>query len=426
MPIIIDRRKNPGKKNLSNRQRFLDRFKKQIREAARKHIGKRSISDTGDQEVIISGQGTDEPRFGHKQDSGDWDYVLPGNKDYVPGDHIGKPKGGDGGGRGTKGSREGGGEDEFQFLLSYDEYLDLIFEDLELPDLIRKSEKQMTSIQKQRAGFTTAGLPSNLNIERTAIAGLSRRIALKYPKMRQIRELEAELENTDDEQRRAEIQEEIRRLRVRSNSIGFLDNVDLRFNNFVPVPKPITQAVVFCIMDVSYSMSEREKTIAKKFFLLLHLFLQRRYKKIDVVFIRHHDTSEECSEEEFFTKRESGGTVVSSAYKLTRDIIKERYKTDNWNIYVAQASDGDNVGDDGKAVEEHLSPILDQAQFMAYIEIVRDLGHLQMLASLGKQQTVLWGDLSDLQENYPHLCMKQVTSEEKVLEVFRDFFVKKD
>ena len=423
MPIIIDRRKNPGKKNLSNRQRFLDRFKKQIREAAKKHITKRSISDTGEQEISIPGIGTDEPRFGHKQDSGDWDYVLPGNKDYVPGDHIDKPKSGSGGGRGTKGARGQGGDDEFQFLLSYDEYLDLIFEDLELPDLIKKSEKQMTSVQKQRAGFTTAGLPSNLNIERTAMAGLSRRIALKYPKLKKIHELEAELENTTDEERRAEITEEIRRLRVRSNAVGFLDNVDLRFNNYVAVPKPITQAVVFCILDVSFSMGEREKTIAKKFFILLHLFLQRRYKNIDVVFVRHHETAEECNEEEFFTKRESGGRVVSTAYDLCDRIIKERYK-DNWNVYLAQASDGDNVGDDGKSVRNKLGPILKKAQFMAYVEIMRDYGAMNQLVGSLQGQSQLWGDLEDLQDEFDNLSMEKLYNESSVLEVFRSFFLK--
>ena len=140
-PIIIDRRKNPGQKNLSNRERFIERFRGRIKEAARKHIGERRISDTGDQEIILDKGGIDEPRFRHTRDDGQWDYVLPGNEKHVAGDTIDK----DGGGEesGSEASPSGDGEDEFSFYISYDEYLDMIFDDLELPD--RKSTRLNSS-----------------------------------------------------------------------------------------------------------------------------------------------------------------------------------------------------------------------------------------------------------------------------------------
>lgn len=420
-PIIIDRRSNPSKKNLSNRQRFIERFKGKIRDSAKKSIGKRSITDSGDQEVSVPID-TDEPRFSHRNDTGDWDYILPGNRDYIPGDTIDKPQGGAGGSRSKEGSKSGNNEDEFSFYLNYDEYLDIIFDDLELPELIKQSEKLITSHQLRRAGYTTSGVPTNLNVEKTAIAGLSRRIALRSPKLSRIEELEALLSTEDDEQQRLEIEEEITSLRIRANAIGFLDNVDMRYNNFVIQQKPITQAVMFCIMDVSFSMGEREKTIAKKFFMLLHLFLQRRYKNIEVVFIRHHDKAVECDEESFFTDRESGGTIVSTAYELVAKIIKDRYNVDNWNIYVAQASDGDNTSDDIDPAKEIIADIINCIQFMCYIEILTEQDNAFFL-----RVTNLWQLINNLQTAYPKkILSNQIFKEDDVVQVFRGFFSRKN
>lgn len=420
-PIIIDRRKNPKQKNLSNRQRFLERFRGKIKDAARKHINNRSISDGGNQEVNISGSGTDEPRFTHNSGNGDWEYVLPGNDEYLPGDHIPKPQGGAGGGGGKQGGKGSIGEDEFSFYLSYDEYLNLIFDDLELPDLIKASEKVILSHQMRRAGFTTAGVPSNLNIERTAIAGLSRRLALKAPKLKRIKELEEELENETDPEKRLAIEEEISLLRIRANAINFLDKPDLRYNNFVPQPHPITQAVMFCIMDVSYSMGEAEKTICKKFFLLLHLFLQRRYKNIEIVFIRHHEIAEECDEETFFTKKETGGTIVSTAYELTQNIIKDRYNPDDWNIYIAQCSDGDNYSNDNDKLGALISELMPDTQFLAYLEI--DNHPAEMIYNVNSN---LWETIEDVKAEHPQIEMHKISNDNDVLTIFRKFFMRKN
>ena len=399
----------------------MDRFRDQIKESARKHIGTRSIKDQGDQEVVIPGTGTDEPRFTHRSDNGDWDYVLPGNQDYLPGDTIDKPQSGKGSGRGTKGGKGSKGADDFSFFLSYDEYLDLIFDDLELPNLIKASEKTIQLHQMRRAGFTTAGVPSNLNVERTAIAGLGRRIALKTPKLAKIKHLEELLETEENQEEKEKIIEEIQALKIRASAISFLDRVDLRYNNFVPQPKPITQAVMFCILDVSFSMGEKEKIIAKKFFLLLHLFLKRRYKNIDVVFVRHHEEAEECDEETFFTSQESGGTMVSSAYEVVRNTINSRYPVGDWNIYVAQASDGDNYGYDHQQSQNILMDIMKGAQFMAYIEICRRpedmiFGHT----------TNLWEIIEESKTDYPQIELQKIHDEEDVVLVFRKFFSRKE
>ena len=419
--IIIDRRKNPKAKSLSNRQRFVQRAKAAIRESAKKALGDRSISDTGDAVVSVPTEGLNEPHFRTEPTIGEYDYVLPGNEQFIPGDRIEKPENEDGQGRGS-GSGEGdGGEDEFSFALTHDEFLDVIFDDLELPDLIKQSEKNAVAFVNRRAGHTNAGIPSNMNVERTAVAGISRRIALKAPKMARIRELEAELAETADEIRRVEIEDEITTLRARAMAISYLDDVDLRYNNFVKQPRPITQAVMFCVMDVSYSMGEREKIIAKKFFVLLHLFLKRRYKHLDVVFVRHHDRANECDEETFFTSREGGGTVVSSGYEMVRSIIKSRYPVEDWNIYMAQASDGDNFDHDNPNVTRLLDELLPDMQHFTYIEIA----HPYYYRGYGRgQNSNLWNTIEDLEAKHPNMSMGDIEDEKQVITVFRNLFKK--
>ena len=416
-PIIIDRRKNPGDKNLTNRQRFIERFRGKIQEEARKSIGGRSISDTSDQEITISTDGIDEPKFSHDNTSGEWDYILPGNKEYMPGDKISKPRNGNSEVQGTKGGR-GEGQDNFEFVLSYDEYLDIIFDDLALPDLIKSSQKTIQEFKMRRAGFTTSGVPTNLNVERTAIAGISRRLALRSPKYSRISELELLLESTEDDEEKKLIIQEIEELKVRANAIGFLDNVDLRYNNFTKVPAPITQAVMFCIMDVSGSMTEREKIISKKFFILLYLFLKKQYKNIEVVFIKHHERAEECDEKTFFSSRDTGGTVVSSAYQKALEIIKKRYSVNDWNIYISQASDGDNVVDDKLYSTKYLNEILKLCQFMTYLEISRQTS--MPFFSISN----LWNIMLNAKVINTNLAMEKIHAESEIIQIFRKFFAR--
>lgn len=434
--LIIDRRKNPKAKSLSNRQRFVQRAKAAIRESAKKALGDRSISDIGDAVVSVPTEGLDEPHFRTEPSIGEYDYVLPGNTQFIPGDRIEKPDDEDGQGRGS-GSGEGdGGEDDFSFALTHDEFLDVIFDDLELPDLIKQSEKNAVAFVNRRAGHTNAGIPSNLNMERTAIAGISRRIALRAPKMARIRELEEESDavraKIDEEilkgdegvahleVRLAAIEDEITTLRARALAVTYLDDVDLRYNNFVKLPRPITQAVMFCVMDVSYSMGEREKIIAKKFFVLLHLFLKRRYKHLDVVFVRHHDRATECDEETFFTSREGGGTVVSSGYEKVKEIIAARYPVADWNIYMAQASDGDNYDDDNLRVTQLLNEMLPDMQHFTYIEIAH-----QYYRSLGwgrGRSSSLWDTIESVEVHNPNMSMGDIDDEKQVITVFRNLF----
>jgi uncharacterized sporulation protein YeaH/YhbH (DUF444 family) len=435
---IIDRRKNPKGKSLGNRQRFMRRARAQIKKAVENTIKTRGITDidSGDQ-ITIPGKTLKEPGFHHTSRGGDRNYVLPGNKKYVPGDRIARPNGGDGGAGGSQASPDGEGEDEFQFALTRDEFLDVFFEDLELPDLLKKSLKQTTAFRNARAGFSVEGTPSNLNLVRTMRNSLARRIGLRRPKSDEVREIEAKitaLEETAksrpsgkltkaDEEKLHGLLADLEEAKRRMKAIPFIDPIDTRYNQFHQIPDPNTQAVMFCLMDVSGSMSEQMKELAKRFFMLLHMFLHRRYEHVDVVFIRHTSRAAEVDEETFFYSRETGGTIVSTALEEMKRVLKERYPTDQWNIYAAQASDGDNYSNDGAKCTALLAEdLLPKCQYYAYIEITDE--REAEIFSTAEGETALWKAYAPLARVNPQFALKRVTKAADIFPVFRELFAK--
>lgn len=413
--LIIDRRQEGRNKSAVNRQRFLRRYRKLIKDAVNDAVNRRSITDTerGD-EISIPEHGVSEPVFRHDA-GGRRQRVLPGNREFVTGDRIQRPGGGGGGG-GGKASNTGQGMDEFVFELSQQEFLDFMFEDLELPNLVKKQLKETDTFRYQKGGYTNVGIPARLNVLRSMRSAHARRIALSGATRRQLRALKEELEALEPgaEERRREIGLEIDRLERRLNHIPFLDDFDLKYNNLIQQPLPTSNAVMFCLMDVSGSMTQDIKDLAKRFFILLHLFLKQTYKKIDVVFLRHHTVASEVDEEEFFYSRETGGTVVSSALKLMLEIIRDRYPTADWNIYAAQASDGENWQDDSPTARDLLSDsILPLVQYFAYVEITES-----------KPQE-LWRAYGDVRERHPEsFAMKRVSGPADIFPVFHELFKK--
>jgi len=422
---IIDRRKNPGGKSSNNRQKFLKRNKEQIRKSVYDSLGKRKISGSGDEhDVTIQRKGINEPQFGHDPQSGSRDIVLPGNEEYTEGDLLEKPKGG-GGGAGHEGSPDGEGEDDFSFALSNDEFVNILFEDLELPHMIPKENRVVKKWEIARSGYTNEGNPAQLNLEKSMVNSIGRRIALQKPKLKKIRELEEELENCKNEKRRLELEEEIRVLRIRARAISFIDPVDLRYNNFTKIPKPSSQAVIFFVMDVSASMTEFHKDLAKRFFMLLNLFVSRKYKTVKCVFIRHHTKANEVDEEEFFSGKDNGGTIVSSAFELAKEIINERYSPSEWNIYFAQASDGDNWSSDNTVLKDILRKhILPVTQFFSYIQVgePRGVGMGGYYTAVGN----LISEYEELEKDNNNLIAKQLVNRNDVYPVFREIFKKRE
>lgn len=417
--LIIDRRPNGKHKGAVNRQRFLRRYRKHIKEAVSDAVNKRSITDTerGD-EISIPRKDVSEPQFRHGK-GGRQKRVLPGNKEFVTGDRIARPPGGAGGGGKGKASNTGEGMDEFVFELTQQEFLDFMFEDLELPNLVKKQLKDTEAYKLIKGGYTSDGIPARLNVVQSLRGAHARRIALSGAIRRQIKELEEERDTIEgqssSEDRTREIKIELDRLQRRLNHIPFLDDFDLRYNNLIQQPLPTTSAVMFCLMDVSGSMTQDIKDLAKRFFILLHLFLKRSYQKIDIVFIRHHTVASEVDEEEFFYSRETGGTVVSSALKLMQQVVRQRYSTSDWNIYVAQASDGENWTDDSPQCRDLLEEsILPNVQYYAYVEI-----------NSGEDQA-LWNAYEEILEKYAdRFAMKKVKDASDIFPVFHDLFEKK-
>src|SRR5579863_2211141 len=330
---IVDRRLNPGSKSLENRQRFLRRAKALVQGAVKKSSQDRDIKDVLEGgEVSIPLDGMHEPRF--RTEGGTRDRVLPGNKKFIEGDIL--PRSGEGRGRASA-PGEGDSEDDFRFVLSRDEFVDLFLDDLELPDLAKRKLAEAESEGLQRAGYSTSGSPANISVSRTVQLALARRIALRRPRPDAIAELEAELEACEDEERRSALLAEIEAMKAKAKRIPFIDPIDIRFRRFETVPKPVAQAVMFCLMDVSGSMSEHMKDLAKRFYMLLYVFLTRRYRHVEIVFIRHTDRAEEVDEDTFFHGPASGGTMVSSALQAMNDIVRSRFRPSDWNIYAAQA-----------------------------------------------------------------------------------------
>ena len=413
---IIDRRLNPGGKSLENRQRFLRRAKALVQGAVKKSSQDRDIKDVLEGgEVSIPLDGMDEPRF--RREGGTRDMVLPGNKKFVEGDIL--PRSGEGGAGKPKDAGEGDGEDAFRFVLTREEFVDLFLDDLELPDLAKKKLAEVELEGVRRAGYSVSGSPSNIAITRTMRLALGRRIALGRPNAHAIAELEMRYADSEDAEDRAALRNEIAALEAKMRRIPYIDPIDVRYRRFESVPKPAAQAAMFCLMDVSGSMSEHMKDLAKRFYMLLYIFLTRRYRHVEIVFIRHTDEAEEVDEQTFFHSPATGGTVVSSAFEAMRRIVAKRFPVNEWNIYAAQASDGDNSYNDGELTARLLvDDILPVCQYFAYLEV----GEAEERSLGASSRSSLWRVYEALRAGGLPLAMRKVTTRGEIFPVFRELF----
>ena len=386
MAILIDRRLNDRRKSAVNRERFVRRYKDHVRRAVDRAVASRSLKDLERGEGIsVPVRDLAEPTFRHGA-GGDREYVLPGNRKFVPGEKLPRPEGAGQGQGGGSGTGQGEDMDEFAFTLSREEFLALFLDDLELPRMVKNSAGGVRDWKSHPAGYTRSGAPRNLHIVRSLKQSLARRIAQKHS----------------------------------AAKVPFLDEIDLRYRLRTRVPQPIAQAVMFCLMDVSGSMDEARKDLAKRFYTLLYLFLTRKYEKVEVVFIRHTEDAQEVAEEEFFHGRQSGGTVVMSALQMMRDIAAARYPASQWNVYGAQASDGDAFGADPEKSRGFLqAELLPQTRYFAYIEVGEAAADLAGATGVASS---LWQTYQRIGE--AHFAMRRVASRGEIYPVFRELFAK--
>ncbi|ELM3657778.1 YeaH/YhbH family protein [Edwardsiella piscicida] len=418
MAYFIDRRLNGKNKSAVNRQRFLRRYKSQIKQSVADAIHRRSVSDVESGEsVTIPRDDISEPLF-QQGSGGERHRVHPGNDHFVPHDHIERQQGGGaGGGSGDAGNGQGG-QDDFVFQISKDEYLDLLFEDLALPNLRHSHYQQLTEFKTHRAGYTASGVPANISVVRSLRNSLARRTAMSAAKRRALHQLEQQLDALQHSEpaqplETLRLRNEIETLRQRIARVPFIDSIDLRYKNYERRPEPSSQAVMFCLMDVSGSMDQATKEMAKRFYLLLYLFLSRNYKNIEVVYIRHHTQAKEVDEQEFFYSQETGGTIVSSALKLMDEIVRARYDPAQWNIYAAQASDGDNWADDSPLCQQLLTTrLLPLVRYYCYIEITR------------RAHQTLWREYEGLSQRCDNFAMQHIREPQDIYPVFRELFAR--
>lgn len=427
MATVIDRRSSGNRASASN-DRLQRRVAERLKEAVANVAKNGSLKDilTGDKSVKIPTKDLSEPSFRHDVSKEDWERVLPGNKEYQKHDGIAKPDGS--GSSGKEGSEEGEFDGEIIISLSTDDFINLLFDGLELPDLLKRQKEAIEQMSYHRAGYVKDGTPSKLNLRRTMQTAKARRIGLSGQFNKVLQELytakalvEAEIAdrvntgldcaielahlnsiNTD-----IELQENKRK-------VPFIDSTDLRYNHSVEVPVLISQAVMFCIMDTSGSMQETEKDLARRFFILLYLFIKQQYTTVDIVFIRHDTRAHECTESEFFGITTGGGTIISTALDKTEAIIKERYPLHNWNVYFAQASDGDNYYGDNPHMVESLNSLLKLAQHGFYIEVNRqDISSVMEL-------------YAEIAETAPNFKVLGINKTEDVYPLFRQLFNKRE
>jgi len=419
MANFIDRRLNSKNKSTVNRQRFLRRYKNQIKKSVSDAINKRGVTDIESGEnIVIPKKDMSEPVF-HRGNGGVRDKVHPGNDQFSTGDRIAKPPSqqGKGGGKGDA-SDTGEGEDDFSFSISKEEYLNLLFEDLELPNLEKNQLDKLIEYKTVRSGFCAEGVPSNIDIVKSLQGSIARRIAMTSSKRKKLKEYQKTLADLEQDKHdhineERELKSLISELEARIAKVPFIDTFDLRFRNFTKQAVPTSKAVMFCLMDVSGSMDQATKEMAKRFYILLYLFLSRTYKNIDVIYIRHHTQAKEVDEHEFFYSQETGGTIASSALELMDDIITERYNDNQWNIYGAQASDGDNWADDSPHCKSLLvEKILPKTRYFSYIEITQ------------RAHQTLWQQYQQVMETHSNFAIQHIKDVTDIYPVFRKLFKK--
>jgi uncharacterized sporulation protein YeaH/YhbH (DUF444 family) len=277
------------------------------------------------------------------------------------------------------GERRGGtGEGEVKFVLELkvDDFIDWLWEEMKLPELKPKQSPVAEDDDLVREGWDKRGARSRLDRRRT-------------------------------------VKEAVKRRAVQESPVPFTDD-DLRFRQLVRRPKPATNAVVVFALDVSGSMGETERQLAKTFFFFALQGVRRQYPKVETVFIAHTVNAWEFSEEDFFHTSGTGGTACSSAFNLAYDVLHSRYDPTRYNSYVFYASDGENASDDHEAATGAVRRLVPELNYLGYVELRTSHG-----ISL---QTEMSSILGEMQAAHPTIGMRQVASQDDVWTALREFF----
>lgn len=446
--IFVDRRKTGRGKSLPNREKLLKRIKDSIKSAKPEDIdaggvkgGAQAPSKQLANPVKVAREALAEPTFRYASHSGEMEIVLPGNDRWLKGDEFPLEESADG--EGGSGPGEDG-EDDFVINISRSEFYDVFFEDCALPDLEQTAERETPEAIMKPAGFQKEGTPGQLSVIRSYRNSIGRRRALTLDDREELQELEARLEDlmayqeAENESNKpwaddtnvwiAEIKKVTERIAEINNRIAALpifEKVDHRYRKSERVMVKSADATLIMAMDVSGSMDEARKRLARKFFSLQYAFIKRKYPNTDLVFIEHTDHAEEVTEEDFFTSRRNGGTVISPAIALAHQIVKERYDASQTNIYFSYAGDGDNYTPDNQEVMAEFEDrgFLTKLRHAVYIQVGEEMGNGWMGSPGGQAQ--FWTTMTAISSSSKKLHLVKVKEDSEVFTAFKKVYRKK-
>ena len=358
---IFKRHKTIADRSAADRSRHRKKIEKAIREGIHNIVAEESIIGKGGKKKFrIPVRGIKEYRFVYG-DNGSKRVGSAQGKDVKRGQVIGEKerRAGEGGQPGQE-----KGEEFYEVELTLEQLADYLFKDLELPNFEKKKNTSVISKKIKRKGYRTQGIRPRLDKKKTVIQKIKRMKKTEYSGTR-----------GEDE------------------SFSFHDE-DLRYRNYKVTEKKTSNAAIFFLMDISGSMTKEKKFLARSFFFLLYHFLRSKYDKVELVFISHDVEAYEVTEEQFFGRGSSGGTLVSSAVRMTDNIIDTRYHSSSWNTYVFQCSDGDNWPGDNEHVAGLISTVLPKIQFFGYCEICPNEERIKWISetSLSKLYETMTGD----------------------------------
>ncbi|MCX8129941.1 MAG: sporulation protein YhbH [Clostridia bacterium] len=349
------------------------RHKELVEESIKKNLGniiaeESIIGQSRDKKIKIPIKGIKEYQFIYGKNGPG---VGSGDGTEKRGDKIGEDKSGQGSnGNGQAGNQEG--EDVYETEVTIEELVNYLFDDLNLPDIDKKKIAEIESIKSiKKIGYQRKGIPPRLAKRRSVVEKIKRRQAYN----RSQEEFEAQNEgNIDDLYSDYDGAADDQNMEARSEAtvtkrFPFMED-DLRYHRVREDHKKDYNAVVICIMDVSGSMDQTKKYMARSFYFLLYQFIRLKYSNVEVAFVAHTTTAKEVNEDEFFHKGESGGTYISSGYEKALEIIEQRYNPTSWNIYAFHCSDGDNWTEDNKRAIEYAQKLCDVCNLFGYGEIV--------------------------------------------------------
>lgn len=338
---VFREHKTSADRSAQDRRRHREKIEKALKDGIHDVVAEESIiGHDGKTKIRIPVKGIKEYRFVYGDNENNKKTGSAPGADKHKGQIVGKGPP-DQQGSGNKAGNEEGTE-SYEVEISLDELASYLFDDLNLPSLEKKKFKEILEKKLKRSGYRNQGIKPRLDKKETLKRKIRRKLIVSGSN-----------EDLDEEE------EEIT-----------LNERDLRYRHVDHKIKENTNAVVFFVMDVSGSMSKDKKYLAKSFYFLLYQFLRYKYDKIEIVFIAHSTIAKEVTEKQFFTHDADGGTMISPALEMVKDIVTTRYHPSTWNVYAFHCSDGDNWPEDVERAVKSSQSLKNICQMYCYCEII--------------------------------------------------------